>query len=57
MLFIALTEGTLDSMLLMLFCGIATIVAMEVGLRLLPKKSWTHGRSEAGGFGRPPESP
>ena len=39
MLFIALTEGTLDSMLLMLLCGIATVVAMELGLRLLPKKS------------------
>lgn len=37
MLFIALTEGTLDSMLLMLLAGMATVVAMELGLRLLAK--------------------
>lgn len=36
-LFIALTEGTLDSMLLMLLAGIVTVVAMEFGLRLLAK--------------------
>jgi hypothetical protein len=35
MLFIAMTEGTLDSMLLMLLAGIATIVAMELVLRQL----------------------
>lgn len=56
MLFIALTEGTLDSMLLMLLAGIATVVAMEVGLRLLPEKLRLDGRSEAGGPDRPPES-
>jgi hypothetical protein len=36
-LFIALTEGTLDSMLLMLLAGMATVVVMEAVLRLLAK--------------------
>lgn len=38
MLFMALTEGTLDSMILMFMVGIITIVAMETGLRMFVRK-------------------
>jgi hypothetical protein len=38
MLFIALTEGTLDSMIHMLVVGLTTMVILEAGLRVLTRK-------------------
>ena len=38
MFFLALTEGTLDSMRYMFFVGLITIAALEVGLRMLTRK-------------------
>ncbi|MFA6051833.1 MAG: hypothetical protein WC762_04510 [Methylobacter sp.] len=38
MLFMALTEGTLDSMVYMFFVGLITIVVLEIGLRVFARR-------------------